>query len=84
MNHLAHFLLTSLLLPSLRLSAVKKPDGGFPRVVVISSGAHRLNAIRFDDPNFEIRPEEYSELFYLVVRGEICGGRLIYLIAIAI
>jgi NAD(P)-dependent dehydrogenase (short-subunit alcohol dehydrogenase family) len=39
-NHLGHFALTGLLLPALR------PDG---RVVTVSSGAHRMGRIDFDD-----------------------------------
>lgn len=41
-NHLGHFALTGRLLPLLLRSAA-------PRVVVVSSGAHRMGRIRFDD-----------------------------------
>jgi NAD(P)-dependent dehydrogenase (short-subunit alcohol dehydrogenase family) len=41
-NHLGHFALTGLLLPRL----VKRPGS---RVVTISSAAHKVGAIRFDD-----------------------------------
>jgi NAD(P)-dependent dehydrogenase (short-subunit alcohol dehydrogenase family) len=41
-NHLGHFALTGLLLP--RLLAAREP-----RVVTVSSGAHRIGTIRFDD-----------------------------------
>ena len=41
-NHLGHFALTGLLLPLLQ-------TGEAPRVVVVSSGAHRTGRIGFDD-----------------------------------
>jgi NAD(P)-dependent dehydrogenase (short-subunit alcohol dehydrogenase family) len=41
-NHLAHFALTNLLLPSMT-----------GRVVTVSSDAHRFGRIDFDDPNWE-------------------------------
>ena len=44
-NHLGHFQLTQGLLPALR-----KANGA--RVVNVSSGAHRLTDIRWDDPHF--------------------------------
>lgn len=45
-NHLGHFQLTGGLLPALRAA-----HGA--RVVTMTSGAHRLSDIRWDDPNFE-------------------------------
>src|SRR3954464_7873739 len=47
-NHLGHFALTGLLLA--RLLA-----GDEPRVVTVSSGAHRMGRIDFDDPQSERR-----------------------------
>ncbi len=41
-NHLGHFALTGLLLSRLL-------ETGVPRVVTVSSGAHRMGKIRFDD-----------------------------------
>ena len=43
-NHLGHFALTNLLLPHIT-----------DRVVTVSSGAHRMGAIQFDDLNWEQR-----------------------------
>jgi NAD(P)-dependent dehydrogenase (short-subunit alcohol dehydrogenase family) len=45
-NHLGHFALTGLLMPSL-LAAQQ------PRVVTLSSGVHRMGSIRFDDLQWE-------------------------------
>lgn len=45
LNHLSPFLLTRELLPLLR-------RGTAPRVVTVSSGAHAMGRIRFDDPEF--------------------------------
>jgi NAD(P)-dependent dehydrogenase (short-subunit alcohol dehydrogenase family) len=45
-NHLAHFLLTSLLLPLLKRSSA-------PRVVTVSSMVHTSGLINFDNMNFE-------------------------------
>ncbi|WP_040950718.1 SDR family oxidoreductase [Gorillibacterium massiliense] len=44
-NHLGHFLLTNQLLPNLQ-----RAEQG--RIVVVSSGAHKIGSIRFADPYF--------------------------------
>ncbi|KAF2846693.1 NAD(P)-binding protein [Plenodomus tracheiphilus IPT5] len=56
-NHLAHFLLIQLLLPTLQESAKKSP-GFASRVVVLTSSAHRDGPINWDDFNYE-RPGTY-------------------------
>lgn len=50
-NHLGHFLLTSLLLPSLI-------ESGNSRVISLSSSGHKFSHIDFDDPNYEHREYE--------------------------
>jgi NAD(P)-dependent dehydrogenase (short-subunit alcohol dehydrogenase family) len=47
-NHLGHFLLTLLLVPALARSER-------PRVVALSSGAHGISDVDYDDPMFERR-----------------------------
>ena len=55
-NHLGHFLLTTLLAPSLEAGA----KGGKPaRVVSLSSIGHRRSDIRWEDPHF--RTTEYEK-----------------------
>lgn len=51
-NHLAHFLLSCLLLPAL------KRNSGVARVITVSSGAHHGPAFDFDDPNY--RRKQYA------------------------
>ncbi|KAF2015068.1 short chain dehydrogenase/ reductase-like protein [Aaosphaeria arxii CBS 175.79] len=51
-NHIGHFLLTNLLLPSLYAAAKSSPPGA-TRVVNLTSLGHRLSPVRFHDYNFE-------------------------------
>ena len=51
-NHLGHYALTNLLWPALLAE-----DGA--RVVALSSTAHKISPVRFDDPNFE--SSEYNK-----------------------
>jgi len=53
-NHMGHSLLTQLLLPILKKSAPA-------RIINLSSGAHRLSDIIWDDPNFT-KPGSYEPL----------------------
>jgi len=48
-NHLSHFLLTRLLMPSLLRSAS-------PRIVNLTSNGHGISDIIWDDPNYRERP----------------------------
>ncbi|TDZ32473.1 Dehydrogenase/reductase SDR family member on chromosome X [Colletotrichum spinosum] len=48
-NHLAHFALTSLLLPTLVASSTPSLNS---RVVVVTSSAHRMAPVNLADPNF--------------------------------
>lgn len=56
-NHLGHFLFTNLIMNKLLASKA-------PRVVSISSEAHRLSPIRWSDYNFSVR---FSPLFLTLV-----------------
>lgn len=49
-NYLSHFLLTSLLMPLLQNAGTEE---NFARVINISSCAHHLGTINFDDINYK-------------------------------
>ena len=55
-NHLGHFLLTGLLLPSLRAAAPA-------RIVCVSSSGHRFSSVDLTDPNYENRAYEKWESY---------------------
>lgn len=55
-NHLAHFLLTVLLLPRIRNS---KPA----RIITVSSRAHTRYNINFEDPNYKTRNYNSAEAY---------------------
>jgi len=55
-NHIGHFLLTNLLISALKKSAA---DGRKPRIVNLSSAAHRFGTVDFDDIHYENR--EYDK-----------------------
>lgn len=56
-NHLGHFLLTTLLLPNLTAAAQRSATAS--RVVTVSSDAHRAHAVDLADSNF--REREYDK-----------------------
>lgn len=51
-NHLAHYLLTTLLLPTLESSSSPQQNS---RVVFVSSSGHQFSSIIWDDYNFKTR-----------------------------
>ncbi|OXA49537.1 retinol dehydrogenase 12 [Folsomia candida] len=54
-NHLAHFLLTDLLLPELKKTGAQNPSEP-SRVVIVSSGVHNWGALQFHDLMYEKTP----------------------------
>lgn len=57
-DHLGHFLFTSLIMPTL----IPNPNdlSSKSRIVNTASRAHLMAPIRWDDPNYLKRPEEYN------------------------
>jgi len=55
-NHMGHFLLTSLLTPLLLVGAEQSGKPGSTRVVNVTSLGYRLSPLRFHDYNFEGKP----------------------------
>jgi NAD(P)-dependent dehydrogenase (short-subunit alcohol dehydrogenase family) len=49
-DHLGHFLFTVSILP--RIRAARSPSYS-PRILTVSSPAHRSGGVRFDDPSFD-------------------------------
>ena len=49
-NHLGHFLLTELLMPLVKKS---KESGFHPRIVIVSSTAHKMAPINWEDMKWE-------------------------------
>lgn len=62
-NHLGHFLFTSLIFPAVLKAACANKDDDPARIVFVSSAAANFPGavIRWDDPNFELRSEEYGK-----------------------
>jgi NAD(P)-dependent dehydrogenase (short-subunit alcohol dehydrogenase family) len=58
-NHLGHFTLFNALKDALLASSTPSFNS---RVVVLTAAGHRQSKIRFDDYNFDVRPEEYQPL----------------------
>ena len=54
-NHIAHFLLVTSLLPKIRKASSKNPPGA-TRVVILTSGATATSPVRFSDWNFDGKP----------------------------
>jgi len=64
-NHLSHWLLTNLLLDELKRAAPS-------RVVIVSSGAHMLGKMNFDD----IMSEKEKPVHVLFISGLYCNSKL--------
>lgn len=71
-NHLGHFVLTNTIMPKI-LAA-----GPGARLVLLSSSGHRINGIRFEDPNFA-EPGSYSEM---ASYGQSKTAKVLYAVAL--
>lgn len=56
-NHLAHFVLSSLLLPALVESSTSDFNS---RAIFLASSSRRISPVVWDDPNFEVAPSAYD------------------------
>ncbi|KAF8309053.1 NAD(P)-binding protein [Clavulina sp. PMI_390] len=59
-DHVAHFLLVNLLLRAGKLVSFS-PESPL-RIVTVSSRIHAVIGVRLDDPNFQLRPDDYNPL----------------------
>ncbi|KAK0636865.1 hypothetical protein B0T17DRAFT_587878 [Bombardia bombarda] len=57
--HLGHFVLTNRILPKVLLATKTQPTPGATRIINVSSIGNRAGGIRWDDPNYTVRPHEY-------------------------
>lgn len=73
-NHLGPWLLTNLIMP--RIVAA----GRGARIVNVSSRGHQASDVRWDDCNFEARPEEYNPF---VAYGQSKTANILFTVALA-
>eukprot|EP01112_Ceratiomyxa_fruticulosa_P015887 TRINITY_DN4743_c0_g1_i1.p1 TRINITY_DN4743_c0_g1~~TRINITY_DN4743_c0_g1_i1.p1 ORF type:complete len:211 (-),score=42.42 TRINITY_DN4743_c0_g1_i1:226-816(-) len=68
-NHIGHFLFTNLILPKLKVAALKNPKGS-TRIINLTSRGHSTSPFRFSDWNFEGKPlaEEERANWQLLTR----------------
>jgi len=56
-NHVAHFVLSSLLLPAMVKSSTRACNS---RIIFLASSSHRISPVLWDDPNFDVAPSAYD------------------------